>query len=96
MIPLRAIRDAAARIAPLLHRTPVFATETLGRRAGARLMLKCESFQKTGSFKPRGALNVVLSLSAERRARGLITVSAGNHAQAVAGWHARWACRARW
>jgi threonine dehydratase len=88
MIPLRAIRDAAARIAPLLHRTPVFATETLGRRAGARLMLKCESFQKTGSFKPRGALNVVLSLSAERRARGLITVSAGNHAQAVA-WVAR-------
>jgi threonine dehydratase len=53
-----------------------------------RLDLKCESFQKTGSFKPRGALNIVLSLSDERRARGLITVSAGNHGQAVA-WAAR-------
>lgn len=53
-----------------------------------RLDLKCESFQKTGSFKPRGALNIVLSLSEERRACGLVTVSAGNHAQAVA-WAAR-------
>jgi threonine dehydratase len=52
------------------------------------LELKCESFQKTGSFKPRGALNKVLSLEAAERARGLITVSAGNHAQAVA-WAAR-------
>src|SRR6185369_7508773 len=46
--------------------------------------LKCENFQKTGSFKPRGALNIVLSLSDERRACGLVTVSAGNHGQAVA------------
>jgi threonine dehydratase len=53
-----------------------------------RLRLKCESFQKTGSFKPRGALNLVMSLPPERRGRGLITVSAGNHAQAVA-WAAR-------
>jgi threonine dehydratase len=52
------------------------------------LDLKCESFQKTGSFKPRGALNIVLALSAEQRARGLVTVSAGNHAQAVA-WAAK-------
>jgi threonine dehydratase len=52
------------------------------------LQLKCECFQKTGSFKPRGALNKVLSLSAADRARGLVTVSAGNHAQAVA-WAAR-------
>jgi threonine dehydratase len=52
------------------------------------LYLKCESFQKTGSFKPRGALNKVLSLSPEERGRGLVTVSAGNHAQAVA-WAAR-------
>ena len=83
-IPLAAIRDAAARIGPHLHRTPVLSSRTLGERAGARLALKCESFQKTGSFKPRGALNVVLSLPPERLARGLITVSAGNHAQAVA------------
>lgn len=66
----------------------MFPSSTLGEHAGARLHLKCESFQKTGSFKPRGALNVVLSMEPERRARGLITVSAGNHAQAVA-WAAR-------
>jgi threonine dehydratase len=52
------------------------------------LLLKCELFQKTGSFKPRGALNKILSLSPEERARGLVTVSAGNHAAAVA-WAAR-------
>jgi threonine dehydratase len=56
--------------------------------AGVDLALKCESFQKTGSFKPRGALNIVLGVSDAERSRGLITVSAGNHAQAVA-WAAR-------
>ena len=85
---LEAIREAATRIGSRIHRTPVLSSETLGNRIGARLWLKCESFQKTGSFKPRGALNVVLSMPAERRARGLVTVSAGNHAQAVA-WAAR-------
>ena len=88
LIPLEAIREAAARVAPRLHRTPMLSSRILGERAGVRLLLKCESFQKTGSFKPRGALNLVLSLPAERRARGLVTVSAGNHAQAVA-WVAR-------
>lgn len=83
-----AIREAAARIGSRLHRTPVFSTETLSGRIGARLELKCESFQKTGSFKPRGALNIVLSMAPERRSRGLVTVSAGNHAAAVA-WAAR-------
>lgn len=84
LIPIDAIREAAARTGPQLHRTPVLTSRTLGERAGVRLHLKCESFQKTGSFKPRGALNLVLSLPPERRARGLVTVSAGNHAQAVA------------
>lgn len=83
-IQLDAIREAAARIGSHLHRTPTLSSRTLGDRAGVRLDLKCESFQKTGSFKPRGALNIVLSLSTEQRARGLVTVSAGNHAQAVA------------
>jgi threonine dehydratase len=87
-IPLDAIREAAARLAPTLHPTPMFPSGTLGHRIGAQLHLKCESFQKTGSFKPRGALNIVLSMDAERRGRGLIAVSAGNHAQAVA-WAAR-------
>ena len=83
-IPLDAIRAAAARTASHLHRTPLLSSRSLGERAGVRLDLKCESLQKTGSFKPRGALNIVLSLSPEQRGRGLITVSAGNHAQAVA------------
>jgi threonine dehydratase len=87
-IPLDAIRDAAQRTGSYLHRTPALSSRTLGDRAGVRLDLKCESFQKTGSFKPRGALNIVLALSAEQRARGLVTVSAGNHAQAVA-WAAK-------
>src|SRR6266550_21206 len=87
-IQLDAIREAAVRFGPHLHRTPTLSSRTLGNRAGVRLDLKCESFQKTGSFKPRGALNIVLSLSGEQRARGLVTVSAGNHAQAVA-WAAK-------
>ena len=88
LIPIDSIREAAARTGAHLHRTPVLSSRTLGERASVRLHLKCECLQKTGSFKSRGALNIVLSLSPERRARGLITVSAGNHAQAVA-WAAR-------
>ena len=87
-IPLEAIQAAARRIEPHLHRTPVLSARTLGERAGVSLVLKVESLQKTGSFKPRGALNLVLMLPEEKRARGLVTVSAGNHAQAVA-WAAR-------
>ena len=84
MIPLGEIREAARRIGGHVHRTPVFATAQLSARCGVRLSLKCESFQKTGSFKARGALNKVLSLTDPERARGLVTVSAGNHAAAVA------------
>jgi threonine dehydratase len=67
-----------------LHRTPTFGSQTLGDRIGARAFLKAELFQKTGSFKPRGVLNKLASLTAEERARGVVTWSAGNHAQAVA------------
>ena len=88
MIPLTQIRAAAERLAGKVHRTPLLSATAVGHRAGARLHLKCENLQKTGSFKPRGALNKVLSLSPEERARGLVTVSAGNHAQALA-WAAR-------
>ena len=88
MIPLSKIRAAAAMLAGKVHRTPLFTATGLGELFGARFFLKCENFQKTGSFKPRGALNKVLSLSPEERARGLVTVSAGNHAQALA-WAAR-------
>jgi threonine dehydratase len=88
MIPISEIRAAAERLAGRVHRTPLLSSEQLGRSAGVRLHLKCESLQKTGSFKARGALNKILSLSDGDRARGLVTVSAGNHAAAVA-WAAR-------
>jgi threonine dehydratase len=90
MIDLAEIRAAAQRIAGKVHRTPLLSSSQLAGPAGVRLFLKCESFQKTGSFKARGALNKILSLTAEERARGLVTVSAGNHAAAVA-WGARMA-----
>jgi threonine dehydratase len=88
VIALEDIRAAAERIGGRVHRTPLLPATQLGDRAGVRLVLKCENFQKTGSFKPRGALNKILSLPDAERARGLVTVSAGNHAQAVA-WAAR-------
>lgn len=88
MIALSEIRAAAERLAGTIHRTPILSAQSIGAPAGVQLSLKCECFQKTGSFKPRGALNKVLSLAPAERARGLITVSAGNHAQAVA-WAAR-------
>jgi threonine dehydratase len=82
------IRAAASLLAGRVHRTPLLSAATLGDRVGVTLFLKCESFQKTGSFKPRGALHKVLNLSEAERAKGIVTVSAGNHAQAVA-WAAR-------
>src|SRR5262249_17150846 len=88
MIPLEDIRAAARRLSGRVHRTGLLTSRTLSERCGAPVALKCECFQKTGSFKPRGALNKVLSLPEDQRRRGLVTVSAGNHAQAVA-WAAR-------
>jgi len=74
------VRAARETIGGDLHRTPVFSSATLG----PRVFLKAELFQRTGSFKPRGVLNKLRSLSDEERARGLIAASAGNHAQALA------------
>src|SRR5439155_17704445 len=88
MLDLPTIRAASARVAAHVHVTPVLSAATLGARRTVRLVLKCESFQKTGSFKPRGALNRLLQLSDEDRRRGVITFSAGNHAQALA-WASR-------
>ena len=82
------IRAAHARVAPRIHRTPLLSATRLGSRAGVTLFHKCESLQKTGSFKVRGALNNVSQLDAAARKRGVVTVSAGNHAQALA-WAAR-------
>ena len=75
---------ARARIADRVHYTPLERSTLLGRRIGADLYLKCENLQKTGSFKARGALNKLMQLDATSRSRGVITVSAGNHAQALA------------
>lgn len=84
MFTLADVLAAGARIAGRVHRTPLLSAASLGRRAGVSVFLKCESLQKTGSFKARGALNKLLSLGEPERAKGIVTVSAGNHAQAVA------------
>ena len=81
---MRDIHEAAARIRHHAHRTPVLTCESLDSRVGARVFLKCENFQKTGSFKFRGACNAVFSLSKLDAARGVATHSSGNHAQALA------------
>jgi threonine dehydratase len=78
---LEAAREA---IAGRLHRTPTFSSATLGARIGANVHLKAELFQKTGSFKPRGVLTNLAALTPEERERGVIGISAGNHAQALA------------
>ena len=89
MVTVHDMHQARARIAPRLHVTPLIGSATIADRAGAaRFALKCESLQKTGSFKVRGVLNKLSQLSDEARARGVVTVSAGNHAQAMA-WGAR-------
>ena len=84
-VPVAAdVREAQRRIAPFIHRTPVIHSRTLSERLGANVHLKLEMFQKTGAFKVRGAFNRMLSLAPEERTRGVVAVSAGNHAQAVA------------
>ena len=78
------IRAASGLIAAQIHRTPVLTSELLDKIAGARLFFKCENFQKTGSFKIRGATNAVLSLPEDSAQRGVVTHSSGNHAAALA------------
>ncbi len=75
---------AAERIRGVAHRTPVLTCETLDRLAGRQVFLKCENLQKTGAFKYRGATNAVRHLGDEVAARGVVTHSSGNHAQALA------------
>src|SRR5258705_8355569 len=87
MISLEAIRAAAARIEGAVERTPFLPSQTLSRLTGCELYLKFENLQFTASFKERGALNKLLSLGEPERKRGVVAMSAGNHAQAVA-YHA--------
>jgi threonine dehydratase/serine racemase len=81
---LQAVRAAAQRLTGLAHRTPVMTCVTLDRLAGCHLFFKCENFQKVGAFKFRGACNAVMRLGADVAARGVVTHSSGNHAQALA------------
>jgi threonine dehydratase len=81
------VRAAAARLAGAIEQTPCLPSRTLSQLTGAQVFLKFENLQFTASFKERGALNKLLSLGAEERRRGVIAMSAGNHAQAVA-YHA--------
>jgi threonine dehydratase len=78
------VEAARATIRGRLHRTPTFPSATLGELTGGRVFLKAELFQKTGSFKPRGVLNKLATLTDEEKRRGVISISAGNHAQALA------------
>jgi len=87
VVSLADIQAAAGRIAGAVEQTPCLHSHTLSRLTGAEVFLKFENLQFTASFKERGALNKLLSLSAEERRRGVIAMSAGNHAQAVA-YHA--------
>jgi threonine dehydratase len=84
VIALEDVHAARETLGGDLHRTPILRSSRLGERLGVDLRLKAELFQKTGSFKPRGALNRLRNTPAADLERGLITVSAGNHAQGLA------------
>lgn len=78
------VRDAAARLAGVAHRTPVLTSRTADARTGASLFFKCENFQRMGAFKFRGAYYAISQFDAEQRKAGVLTYSSGNHAQAIA------------
>ncbi|MFJ5303151.1 pyridoxal-phosphate dependent enzyme [Streptomyces sp. NPDC088350] len=83
-ITLDDVRDAAAQIKGVAHRTPVLRSRTLDALVGAEVFLKCENFQRIGAFKFRGAYNAASRLTPEELTRGIAAYSSGNHAQAVA------------
>ncbi len=83
-VTLDDVYAARDRIMPYLHRTPMISSHTLSQMTNSDLLFKAELFQKTGSFKSRGALNAAMQLTDEQRARGIVTMSAGNHGQGIA------------
>ena len=83
-VTLDDVHAARERVMPHLHRTPLLQSRILGEMAGVDLMMKAEIFQRTGSFKSRGALNALMQLTDEERERGVVTMSAGNHGQGIA------------
>lgn len=84
ILSLEALQEAALRIAPFIHRTPVLTSRSINSITGAELFFKCDNFQKTGAFKIRGAANAVLSLGKQEKQNGVCTHSSGNFAQALA------------
>jgi len=83
-VTLADVERARPIVTSVVHRTPLLTSRSLGERIGANAYLKAENLQRTGSFKPRGAAFAVASLSKEQRERGIVTMSAGNAAQAIA------------
>jgi threonine dehydratase len=84
LLSLDDVYRARERIDGRLHRTPMLSSRTLSEQTGLDVRFKAELLQRTGSFKPRGVLNKLATLSDEEKARGVISISAGNHAQALA------------
>jgi len=84
LISLDDVERARERIGGRLHRTPLLSSATLSDQVGADIRFKAELLQRTGSFKPRGVLNKLATLTEEEKQRGVISISAGNHAQALA------------
>jgi threonine dehydratase len=84
LLSLDDVERARGRIAGRVHRTPLLSSRTLSERVGADVSFKAELLQRTGSFKPRGVLSKLATLTDEEKRRGLISISAGNHAQALA------------
>jgi threonine dehydratase len=84
MVTLDDVRAAAARIRPIVHRTPVLASRTFQETTGIAAFFKCENFQRGGAFKIRGAANFLFQLTGDELRAGVVAVSSGNHAQAVA------------
>jgi threonine dehydratase len=84
MLSLDLIREAATRIGPHIHRTPIITSRSFNEFCGREVFFKCENLQRAGAFKIRGATNKIRSLNESERARGVIAFSSGNHAQAVA------------
>ena len=83
MIELSEIRKARSRIKPFIHRTPVLTSSSLNNVIDSELYFKCENFQKSGSFKIRGAANTVLQLNSQELEKGVVTASSGNHGAAL-------------
>ncbi|MCA1734049.1 MAG: pyridoxal-phosphate dependent enzyme [Acidobacteria bacterium] len=83
-LTLEHVRAAAARIEGRVHRTPLLSNRSISEAAGGEIRLKCENLQRIGAFKIRGALNALMQIPEDRRGRGVVAFSSGNHAQGVA------------